>query len=55
MEFANRDLHGVPVTIKNNDDQKGRSTRTGVKAFTDVVAPDDAPFVKKRQVGLYVA
>jgi len=39
-------LHGVPVTIKVNVDQKGRSTTNGVKAFTDVIAPDDAPFVK---------
>lgn len=39
-------LHGVPVTIKVNVDQKGRSTTNGVKAFFDVIAPDDAPFVK---------
>ncbi|WP_421982711.1 amidase family protein [Roseibium sp.] len=39
-------LHGVPVTIKVNVDQKGKSTTNGVKAFTDIVAPDDAPFVR---------
>ncbi|WP_306143601.1 amidase family protein [Roseibium sp. MMSF_3412] len=39
-------LHGVPVTIKVNVDQKGRSTTNGVKAFSDIVAQDDAPFVK---------
>ena len=39
-------LHGVPVTIKVNVDQKGRSTTNGVRAFAEVVAPDDAPFVK---------
>lgn len=41
-----RPLHGVPVTIKVNVDQKGRSTTNGVRAFAEVVAPDDAPFVK---------
>lgn len=39
-------LHGVPVTIKENIDQKGKSTPNGVKAFADVIAPDDAPFVR---------
>ncbi|QDG77632.1 amidase family protein [Labrenzia sp. PHM005] len=39
-------LHGVPVTIKVNVDQKGKATTNGVKAFADVIAPDDAPFVK---------
>ncbi|WP_299479349.1 amidase family protein [uncultured Roseibium sp.] len=39
-------LHGVPVTIKINVDQKGKSTSNGVKAFNDIVAPADAPFVK---------
>jgi len=39
-------LHGVPVTIKENVDQKGRATPNGVKAFTDIIAPDDAPIVR---------
>ena len=38
-------LHGVPVTIKENIDQKGRATPNGVEAFKDVIAPADAPFV----------
>ena len=39
-------LHGVPVTIKENIDQKGRATPNGVPAFKDVVAPADSPFVE---------
>ncbi len=39
-------LHGVPVTIKENVDQKGRATPNGVADFADVIAPDDAPVVK---------
>ena len=39
-------LHGVPVTIKENVDQKGRATPNGVVAFKDVIAPDDAPVVR---------
>ncbi|MBO9420879.1 amidase family protein [Labrenzia sp. R4_2] len=39
-------LHGVPVTIKVNVDQKDKATTNGVKAFSKVIAPDDAPFVK---------
>ncbi len=38
-------LHGVPVTIKENVDQKGRATPNGVVAFKDIIAPDDAPLV----------
>ncbi len=38
-------LHGVPVTIKINVDQKGHATSNGVVALKDVVAPDDAPVV----------
>ena len=38
-------LHGVPVTIKENVDQKGFATTNGVEAFADMVAPDDAPVV----------
>ncbi|WP_158968742.1 amidase family protein [Chachezhania sediminis] len=39
-------LHGVPVTIKVNVDQKGHATTNGVVALKDVIAPDDAPLVK---------
>ena len=39
-------LHGVPVTIKINVDQKGHATSNGVAAFSDVIAPDDAPVVR---------
>ncbi len=39
-------LHGVPVTIKINVDQKGHATTNGVAAFKDVIAPDDAPVVR---------
>jgi amidase len=38
-------LHGVPVTIKENVDQKGFATTNGVEAFVDVVASDDSPVV----------
>lgn len=39
-------LHGVPVTIKINVDQKGHATSNGVVALKDVIAPDDAPVVR---------
>jgi len=39
-------LHGVPITIKENVDQKGRATPNGVAAYKDIIAPDDAPLVK---------
>src|SRR5690242_8817735 len=38
-------LHGVPVTIKVNTDQKDHPTDNGVVAFRDLNAPDDAPVV----------
>ncbi len=38
-------LHGVPVTVKINVDQKGCATSNGVVALKDVIAPDDAPVV----------
>jgi amidase len=38
-------LHGVPVTVKVNTDQKDHPTDNGVVAFKDVIAPDDAPVV----------
>ncbi len=42
-------LHGVPVTIKINVDQKGHATTNGVVALKDVIAPDDAPLVSNLQ------
>ena len=39
-------LHGVPITIKINVDQKGHSTSNGVLAFKDIIAPEDAPIVR---------
>ena len=39
-------LHGVPVTVKENIDQKGRRTPNGVTAFKDIIAPDDSPVVR---------
>lgn len=38
-------LHGVPITIKENIDQKGHATPNGVPAFKDLIAPADSPFV----------
>jgi amidase len=38
-------LHGVPVTIKVNIDQKGYATTNGVEAFKDVIAKEDSPVV----------
>lgn len=38
-------LHGVPVTIKINVDQKGEATSNGVVAWRDLIAPDDSPVV----------
>ena len=38
-------LHGVPVTIKVNADQKGHASTNGVVAFKDLIAKDDAPQV----------
>lgn len=38
-------LHGVPVTIKINVDQKGQATSNGVPALKDLIAPEDAPIV----------
>lgn len=38
-------LHGVPVTMKVNVDQRGRATTNGVVAFRDVIATEDSPVV----------
>ncbi len=48
-------LHGVPVTIKENIDQKGCSTPNGVEAFAGIVAPDDSPVVRNlRRAGAII-
>jgi len=36
-------LHGVPVTIKNNVDQRGFATTNGVPAWKDLMASEDSP------------
>ncbi|MBO1358288.1 amidase [Acetobacter sacchari] len=38
-------LHGVPITIKVNVDQKGYATTNGVVALRDAVAREDSPQV----------
>ncbi len=38
-------LHGVPVTIKENADQRGKATPNGIPAFAKLIAPDDSPIV----------
>ena len=39
-------LYGVPVTIKENVDQRGTPTPNGLPAFEKIIAPDDAPLVR---------
>ena len=39
-------LHGVPITIKINVDQKGWATTNGLSALKDFIAHSDAPLVK---------
>lgn len=38
-------LHGVPVTVKVNADQRGCATTNGVAAFREVIASEDCPTV----------
>ena len=48
-------LHGVPVTIKENVDQRGQATPNGVPAFAQLVAQDDSPVVANlRRAGAIV-
>ena len=48
-------LHGVPVTIKQNVDQRGKPTPNGLAAYEKIIAPDDAPLVRNlRQAGAIV-
>ncbi|MCA3362534.1 MAG: amidase [Roseomonas sp.] len=39
-------LHGLPITIKINIDQKDEASSNGVLAFKDMRAPGNAPLVK---------
>ncbi len=48
-------IHGIPVTIKENVDQKGKPTPNGLPAFAGLIAPDDAPVVSNlRRAGAIV-
>ena len=48
-------LHGVPVTVKVNIDQRGCATTNGVVAFRDVVATDDSsPVANLRKAGAVI-
>ena len=38
-------LHGIPITVKENIDQKGYATPNGLEALKDVIAPGNAPVV----------
>ncbi|NNF78673.1 MAG: amidase, partial [Rhizobiales bacterium] len=42
---AEQPMFGVPVTIKENIDQKGHTTPNGVAALAQTLAPADAPVV----------
>lgn len=39
-------LHGVPITIKENVDIKGRPNPNGVPSLESIIAPDDSPLVR---------
>lgn len=39
-------LHGVPVSIKENIDQKGLSNPNGIPAYANNIATDDSPVVR---------
>ena len=45
-DTAKGPLHGVPVTIKINVDQKGQATSNGLLALKDHSAAEDAPLVR---------
>ena len=46
---SQKTLHGVPMTIKINIDQVGFATSNGLPALKDLIADDDAPFVKNME------
>ncbi len=48
-------LHGVPITIKENVDVKGRPNPNGVPALMNLIAPSDSPVVANlRRAGAIV-
>ncbi len=48
-------LHGVPITIKENTDQRGQSNPNGVANFAQLIATEDAPIVSNlRRAGAIV-
>ncbi|MEZ5558414.1 MAG: amidase [Pseudomonadales bacterium] len=48
-------LHGVPVTVKENVDQRGKPTPNGLPAFAGLIAPDDSPVVSNlRRAGAII-
>jgi len=48
-------LHGVPITIKENVDQRGEATPNGIPAFANLVAKEDSPVVRNlRRAGAIV-
>lgn len=48
-------LHGVPITIKENVDVAGQATPNGIKAFENMIAPDDSPVTRNlKQAGAIV-
>lgn len=48
-------LHGVPVTVKENVDQRGKPTPNGLPALEGLIAPDDAPVVRNlRRAGAII-
>ena len=42
-------LHGVPITIKENVDQKGHASSNGIRDFAELYAAEDAPLVNNLQ------
>jgi amidase len=44
-------LHGVPITIKINVDQRGHPTDNGVPAYRDAIASEDNPTVENLRRG----
>ena len=52
---AGGQLHGVPMTIKENVDQAGYSTPNGIVALNDAIATDDSPVVANvREAGAVI-
>lgn len=48
-------LHGVPVTVKINTDYKGRATTNSVRAYANLIAPQDGAVVRNlRETGAVI-